>query len=82
MSFDGSFSQRFENTQFTVSLPIINGLGSSELRNHMPKRGDNSSKKFVGKRRKNHRRKGRNHEVYNKASSTASLSEEEGDEKE
>jgi hypothetical protein len=48
VSFDGFSSQRFEDTQVIVSLPIINGLGSSELRDHMPKRGDNSSKSSSG----------------------------------
>ena len=48
VSFDGSFSQRFENTQFIVSLPSINGLGSSELRDHMSKRGDDLSKSSSG----------------------------------
>lgn len=31
MSFDGFSSQRFEDTQVIVSLPIIDGLGTSEL---------------------------------------------------
>jgi hypothetical protein len=43
VSFDGFFSQRFEDTQVIVSLPIIDGLGSSELRTYLPKRGEDSS---------------------------------------
>ena len=43
MSFDGFSSQRFEDTQVIVSLPIIDGLGSSKLRNYLPKRGEDSS---------------------------------------
>jgi hypothetical protein len=43
VSFDGSFSQSFEDTQFIVSLQIINGLGSSQLRDYLPKRGEDSS---------------------------------------
>ncbi len=42
-SFDGSFSQRFKDTRFIVSLPTINGLGSSEQRDYLPKRGEDSS---------------------------------------
>ncbi len=43
MSFDSSFSQRLEDTQFIVSLPILQGSGSSELKDYLPKRAADSS---------------------------------------
>ena len=43
VSFDGSFSQRLEDTQFIVSLPIIQGSGSSELKDYLPKRAADPS---------------------------------------
>jgi hypothetical protein len=43
VSFDGSFSRRLKDTEFFVSLPILHRSGSSELKDYLPKRGEDSS---------------------------------------